>query len=1146
MKRLSVFRICALFLAGLAIALPGHAQTITGQIGGVVTDSLGAVVPGAIVTVVNSDTGEVVRTISTDSKGTYTVPLLQVGTYSVHIAIPGFGPRSVDNIQVSVSDTLRIDVQLSPADQQVVNVIGNNNLAPQLEDAASSTVITGTEMRELALNTRNFEQMVTLQPGVSFGGTSDQIYTGLIQPNGQQNNANMSINGLRATQNSWLLDGADMLAHNTGQQVVIFPSIDAIQELKVLRNSYGAQYGGGGSAQIQLITKAGGNSYHGDVFFFFRNAALNANNYFNNLAGQPRPEDNQYDSGFTFGGPFFIPRLYPKGSSHTYFFYSLDVKRDAVATVQNFSQAPSQAELQGTFPTPVCLAYNAAGTTCTSESTQVTNIDPVAAAYVKDVFAGFPALNNPTNPQGLILDQLGIHNETENLFRIDHSFSPRLSAFFRFVNDPVFVLAPNGIYKTQGFPGLTTTNIYTTGTSYLAHATFAVTAATVLDAAFNYQPYSIQATPIGTMAAQNAPDVMALIHLPFVSTLPRVPALSINSVSYGVNGPISDINHTYQSFANLFHVFGQHSVSVGFNFEHYSEVVNQGTNNGGLYNFNGNGPSGTGTTSYQQSLANFLQGRIDTFQQNSIDPIARPLVTLYEAYIQDDWKLKPRLTVNVGVRYSFYKQFTEAQQHLGSFAPAYFNPALAPAIDSNGNICTTAPCPGGSSPNPNYNPSFNNGLIQGGISSPFGNAVSPQPWLNFAPRVGFAYDLFGDGKTSLRAGYGLYYDQTELQVEQQTVFNNPAYVQVVTFNSPGSFANPGSNSSSAPLSAYGISTNWKTPYTQAYSIGIEQQFPDNTILEVAYAGNVSTHLIGQLDLNQPFPGEYIATGLFYTNNSSVCPTAPSTPSCNVVTHANTPLLNMIRPYRGYSTIIQDATIFTANYNALQATLNKSFGTHSRLSVNYTWSRGLTTNQNDTGSAPQNSYDIPAEYGLVGFDRRHILTAHFVYDLPFYEKQQGFKGHALGGWEISGIVTFAAGLPLTVTSANVDPAGQGILAPTSPEIGRQDCVGDVNGDAPHTQLEWFNIAHFVKVPNGRPGDCPNSNVRGPGYQVWNLDLFKNIPIHQGMYVQFRAEAFNVWNHTNWTTVNTAEVDAIVAQVTAARDPRQMQLGVKFIF
>ena len=349
---------------------------------------------------------------------------------------------------------------------------------------------------------------------------------------------------------------------------------------------------------------------------------------------------------------------------------------------------------------------------------------------------------------------------------------------------------------------------------------------------------------------------------------------------------------------------------------------------------------------------------------------------------------------------------------------------------------------------------------------------------------------------------------------------------------------------------------WKTPYTQAYSLSVQQQLPGKALMEIAYVGNQSRHLVGQLDINQPQAGTFLQTGLF------TAPVSATDPQGQLVTHANTNKINAIRPYLGYGTIINEATVFTANYNALQTTLNKTFGSTSRLSLNYTWAKGMTNNQQDTSGAPQNTYDIPAEYGLVAFDRRHNFTAHFSYTLPYQKEQHGFKGHLLGGWQTTGIVTVASGLPLTITSANIDPAGQGLLAPSSPEIGRPDVIGNPTQDAPHQRGAWFNVGHFVDLTqssrpqfftNGLPGNSRNGELEGPGYQVWNLDVAKNLRINDRMKLQFRVQAFNVFNHVNYTTVDTlatnvgtAAAPGTFGTVTAARDARQMQLGAKFVY
>jgi hypothetical protein len=1175
----------------LSATLTARAQQITGEISGTVTDSTGARIPGATVLITNSDTNEVARSIRSNNDGIYTAPLLQVGNYSITVSAKGFESKTIDHIEVDVSAALKIDLALTPGRQtESVVVSGANNLSPDLENGAVGTVINGTEIRNLALNTRNFEQLVQLQPGVVYAGSSDQLYTGRVSPNGTISSAAISINGLRGDQIAWLWDGADVLAHNDGSQVVIYPSVESIGQMKVLRNSYGAQYGGGGNAQIEVITRAGTSNFHGELHMFARNAIFNANDYFANLAGEPRPPDSEYTGGLTIGGPVYIPHLLSKAKLNTFFFYALEINRDAVGLSEASTDVPSPLELQGNFTqsqgvsdTYVCqYASTTAKNSACVPTQQLTNIDPTALAYAKDVFSKIGAPNNPLDPNGIIQTNIGVHNENEQLIRLDHAFNSRFSVFFRFIHDPIYFYTPNGYGLSRGYQGVSDSSIHTHGNAYLLHGTYALSSATVLDASFSYEPYDLHVRPAGALA--NAPDVQ--VALPFVSTLGHVPNIEFQggADSYSTVGPVDDVNENFQAFVNLFHSVGRHSLSMGVNWELYREEVNQGTNNAGLFNFE-NGNVGVACTvvgaptpcqqptGFIKALNSFLEGRVDYFQQSSVDPVSNASVTLAEGYIQDDWKILPRLTLNIGGRYSFFQQPHEAGRHLGSFEPRFFSPALAPTIDNTGAPCFTAPCAGGGTPNPNY--VANNGFITGGVNSPYGQAVATQPTLNFSPRIGFALDVFGDGKTSLKGGYGIYFTETQLNVVHNSVYNNPFYVQEVIYNTPPSFASPGTNASLAPLSAYGLAEHWHTPYNQGYSLEIQQQFPRQTLIDIAYSGNGSRHLVGQVDINQPYPGEFVSAGILGGSPSPCKSVSNGICTATIVNSTNTPLLNLIRPYQGYGSVIVEVPEFTGNYNALQTSLSKRLGSTSSLNIAYTWSRGMTNNTSATGAAPQNSYDPKAEYGPTNFDRRNVLTVHYVYELPFYKHQRGWKGHLLGGWSSAAIVTAASGLMLTPTAGTVDPAGQGLLAANTPEVERPDLLNPYpNADAPHnihskiynTAMAyqgtgyWFNPNDFAYVPvptcpvnqiqtcvaEARPGNSRIGEIKGPGYQVWNLDVFKNINISENTHLQFRVEAFNVWNHTNWQTINTYDTGPTFGEITSDRDPRQMQLGARFFF
>ncbi len=367
-----------------------------------------------------------------------------------------------------------------------------------------------------------------------------------------------------------------------------------------------------------------------------------------------------------------------------------------------------------------------------------------------------------------------------------------------------------------------------------------------------------------------------------------------------------------------------------------------------------------------------------------------------------------------------------------------------------------------------------------------------------------------------------------------------------TLDNPGSaaVAAPSAN----PLRVRGlIASPYHTPYVQQWSFDIQHEIAKDFILDAGFYGSKGTHMIGILDINQPQPGAFLSiacTAVVTTNCVKLVNGQP------LVTGATTPLLNRLRPFPGYGGIDAIASIFNSNYDSLQVALQKRFHGGSMLNVAYTWSKSLTDNQTDRSTAPQNSYCIRCEYGPSQQDRRHILTANYVYQLPFYKSQQGVIGHLAGGWEFSGIVTFQSGVPFTVTSAlDADPGGQGCLG-ASPCAVRPDMIGDPNA-GPQNFNQWFNTAAFAAVPGGqfRNGNAGRGVIIGPGYSQFDLSLFKNIRLTERVNSQFRFEAFNAFNKTNFTTVNTTFTTSTpntFGQVTGARDPRIVQLAMKVNF
>ncbi len=1100
------------------------AQDVTGNVVGTVTDSTGAVISGAAVTVINSDTNVVARKVSTGDAGRYIVPFLPIGHYSITVEKGGFGKATINGIALNAHDELTENAALQIGATQAEVTVSANAVHVELESAQAAGLIDGAQIREIPLNNRNYEQLVVLQPGVSYGG-GDQLYFGTTNPSGETNTVSFSINGQRNSGNNWTVDGADNVDRGSNLTLLAYPSVDAIAEFTTLRGNYNPEYGRSASGQIDVVTKSGTKGFHGGLYEFFRNDALNANNFLTNQAGLPRPPLRYNDFGYTIGGPVIIPGLYHPAEPKTFFFFSNEfyrIKTSAPVT----GTVPTANERSGIFPTPVCVAHNAAGV-CTLTSATVATINPVAAAYLKDIINALPTPNDaPLGPNVLVSTLGSTFNHTQEIAKIDHTFGPRLSAFFRFINDSIPTTEPGGLFTSSPLPGVSTTSTNSPGRNYLGHFTAPLSSSLVVDAGYAYSTGAIISDPTGSILQGRSPDIAAT--LPFTSSLKRVPSLTFTGGSSITGfGQYRDYDRNHNVFANVSKTVGNHSLRAGFSYHHYEKTENAAGNNSSTFGFTNKGAP-AGPTTYEQSFANFLTGFVTQFTQASLDLTPDINANQVEFYGQDQWHMRPNLTLSYGLRYSLFRQPVDANNFLTSFDPKLYDPAKAPTIDANGNICTTGPCVGGGTPNPNFNPL--NGIVVNGTSSPFGSQVGSTPTSNFAPRVGFAWDPFSTGKTSIRGGYGIFYDATLFGVYEQNIFQNPPFVQSVSILNT-QFANPGSVAptlSALPPALRASPADFKTPYNQEWNLDIQREVVHNLMVDVGYYGSKATHLLGIADINQPQPGAYIAAGL-------------GTPT-------NEAKLNLVRPFLGYGPINQIDTRFDSNYHSLQMAGRWQFNHNSLLAVSYTWSHALTNAQSDRSSAAQNTYNVAGEYGPSALDRRHVFSANYIYELPFFRQRHDVLGQTLGGWELSGLVTANTGLPLTaLTNSTADPAGQGTALSTSAASLRPDQIGNPN-TGPNTFAQWFNIGAFANVPAGqfRPGNTGRGSILGPGYQRWDVALLKNFPIHEDMRFQFRAEAFNVFNHTNFNTVGATFGSSTFGKITGVRDPRIMQVALKFYF
>lgn len=1155
------------------------AQVTSGTILGTVTDSSGAIIPNAKVTIRNTDRNEVERTLETDSAGEYSAPQLPIGHYTVKVEAPNFKASNTSGITLNVNEKLRVKEVLEVGSvAETVNVQADA-LQVNTQSATAQTLITGVQVRELALATRNFEQLTTLMPGVT-SDVSDQLYAGASQPGGSTNETAISFNGSFGTGNNWTVDGADDVDRGNNAVLLDYPSVDAISEFAVLRGNYDAEYGRASGGQVNVVTRSGTSRFHGDLYEFFRNNVLDANTFSNKSATPivPRTPFRYNDFGGTFGGPIFIPHVYNANRSRTFFFFSEEQRRivesdPTTATVPNLQERgadPATGDLP-TFAYPICLVPTSGNGTCpagmSTQSIPTNLINPAARAYLKDIYSHVAA------PQDPILDilkanQSSVYNFRQEIFRLDHTFNPKWSIFVRWLGDTIPTVEGGGLFVANSVPNVGRTTTQSPGKNIVGaiNTVFTPTFLNQLEYAWSFG--AILSTPTGELATANSPDVASAITLPNPVTLGRVPSIAFGTggASFSGEGSYRDFNKDHNVFDNVTKIVGQHTMKFGFTYYHYQKSENNGGNNAGTFAFQVSpdlnlSANQDPNAEFHQEFADFLLGQSTSFVQLQTDIRATINQNQLEFYGQDEYRVRPNLTLSYGLRYSLFRQPTDANNIATSFDPNTFDPANAPVIDNGGLLCTpaTQPCSGTTSTNPSYNPL--NGIINGGKNSPYGSKVARDVYNGFAPRLGFAWDPRGQGKMSIRGGYGIFVEAIGVGNVENSLFANPPYAGTTTiYNAP--LDNPsaaGAAPNSSPNPIQGTDPNYKLPYMQQWNLDVQRELPGNIIADVGYYGSKGTHLQAIMDINQPIPGAYSTNpriqgiGAAGTAPDGTCLSAVN-PLCYVagtqINSGTEGILNLIRPYPGYAGIDEYESIFSSNYNSLQASLQKHLTAASLISVNYTYSKNLTNVPNDPNyTVPQDSRNLTAEYSHSRFDQTHVFDANFVYDVPFFEQQIGLTGHLLGGWEVSGIVSASSGHYLSPSiSDGQDPGGIGLGTGTTGNIVFPDRVSDPNHGAPHTIGEWFNTAAFAPSPANQtiPGTALKNSILGPGQQNWDLSLMKNIRAFETSTFQFRLETFNTFNHTNPSGIDTSVNDSTYGQALGAHDPRILQLALKYNF
>lgn len=1172
-----------LLCTGLSIA---HAQDVTGALNGTVTDSTGAAVAGATVTITDEAKNIVTRTVTTGEDGQYSAPSLPVGVYSVTVEATNFKKSVQTNIKLDIGQRRSVDLALEAGNIAETVTVEADPVAVELTTAAASTVISGEQVRELSINNRNFVQLVTLAPGVT-SDLADQVYVGNVNPDGQANTVSISVNGARSSQNTFTVDGADITDRGSNITIQAFPSVDSIGEFRVLRSLYPAESGNSGGGQVNVVTRSGGEDFHGSLFEFVRNERLNANDFLSNSTapfgrtedGRARRKPFRYNNyGFTVGGPVYFFN-FGEGSdggvfkrlNRTFFFFSEEQRRDLRYPTLT-STVPDANLRNGVFPIPVCINRNdVPGATCTGANILPAGtplpanlFNPAAVSYLNQIYNQLPLPNTPGS-FSLISTAVNKADFRQEIVKIDHNFTDSLSAFYRFENDKIPTLDSNALFSSgSGLPGVSTTRTNSPGKAHTFQTTYVLNPRTIIEGRYAYSYGAILSENIGLIANSNSTNPVTL---PFTNTRDRITSVSGNGFSAIQGfGPYDNFSNKHIVGASLSLISGGHTMKFGGNYSKYRKNENalvldaNGANQGIFTAFGTTLPTGVTASTTNQNLqrwANFLVGNAQTFIQGKFDYTGDLRQHNYEAYAQDEWRMRQNLTLYYGVRYSLFSQPTDNNGRLSNFDPRLYNPANAPQVTGAGNrVAGTGNFCNGMYVN---SQNFQTAVNCTPTVSPFGQQVVETSNRNFAPRVGLAWDPFGEGKTSVRTGYGIYHEQVLSGWLLQMIGQNPPYQENFTITNTR-LDNPGAGATAPPSAAAssirGMDPDWHTPYTQHWSLDVQHQLASNTVASIGYYGSKGTHLIGVVEINELRPGQALSSQCASGANTFQTPGATLVP-CLVAgtgffSTAATNIVDQIRPYRGYRSITMLSPRFNSNYHSMQIGAQHRFARESQVNLAYTWSKNLTDSQNDRSNAPQNSYDIRSEYSRAALDRRHVFSLNYIYELPFFSKQEGFTGKLLGGWQASGIVTYNTGLPFTVTTSAFDPAGLGFI-PAAIAGGRPNLLCDPNENAPHTQQQYFNTACFQANPaatatniNNVPGTAGRGVVEGPSTKRVDFTMMKNIRFNESMRLQLRGEAFNVFNHTNFRGLGTNITAANFGQVISVRDPRTLQLGIKFYF
>ncbi len=1130
----------------LVVSQSAFAQTVVGRISGTVQDANGAGVPNASVKVINTANNSE-RTVTSDENGFYTITNLPVAVYTIEAEAKGYKKALVSGQSVTADARLTVDLKMEVGEvSETVEIVGAAGETVNTTSGEVSRVIDQQQVQNLALNGRNYIQLLSFVPGVALLNDDQLELTTSLATN------NQSINGNRGQTNNVTIDGGFNLQSGSNASQINNLGIDYIQEVKIQTSNFSAEYGRNSGAQVSLVTRSGGNDFHGSAFEFIRNDKLDARSFF----APVRPALRFNNFGYSFGGPIFKDKLFFFGGQEWKYIRRLSAaQRRTVPSLNELNgdfslrlrgpdglvgtaddgvlRDPNNAantcvapviNAQGVITTPanrtgcfggnnVALRNIIPANRITTDGRAIANVFQTAIGLAT-AFTNSPVGNNVTFQQPNPLDY------REDLLRIDYRINSKHTLYGRYIHDKNVLIDPFGTFITTQLPTIPSLRKRPGTSIQLSHS-------------WMISPTFInEAKATGAIVAQRIPPDGDLWKREtygfqfqqlffnggrFENSIPDTTIngfASFFGAARSLLSPTTDINAS----DTVTLVRGNHTFKTGLSVTRNRIDQNARTTYAGQVDFN----TGGNTRTSNNSFADALLGNFRTYSEQALDPMGFFRFTQTEAFVADSWKVSRKLSLELGMRYQYGQPIYTQANNLANFDPSRYDPAQAVTILANGNIDTTR---GGNRFNGLVRagdgvPSEELGRVPGGDSAAVLAVPTGAPrglyegHHYFMPRVGFAYSPFDDNKTSIRGGFGMYYDR----IEGNLIFpslSNPPYATSAQFQNANLSNITGGSTTAAPFAQINaVNPELDTPYTMSYSLSLQRELPYGIFAEAAYVGNLGRHLIRQPDINQP-TFEQLRANL------------PPGPNVNV---------NALRPFKGYTAIRMRLSDSTSNYHGMQLYAAKRKG-DLLMTTSYTWSKVLT-DASGFNDNPEDPFNRKFNYGPATFDRRHVFALTYTYNVRMFSRTRGFVKAVLDGYEISGVTRLQSGPYLTASGTANSVFGNR----------RADCLSSeaLFEDGERGPNNWARREAFAIAPDTRRGTCGVGTLLGPGAQTWDFSLRRNFGLTERFKLRFQADIFNAFNRTNFRDLESNLSSAAFGTISTSGPPRNIQFGLKLTF